>query len=251
MTTITHTETVQRIYELLTENTGSYFLDSGMTNGRHWQQNQGHTIDEWLARPHAILETEYGTYPVLDLFHFLNDRLTLTDTAKKLQKDFEAYIKADTERSPYSCQDMEEWANNWHDNRSDYGDAQIANSYNWDNYLSQTIQYVNFEFNDSSFVLLQVHGGADVRGGYTHPQVFQVMHSYWAHDMTNATIQCTGENCECPEGTEPCEFYLEIRGIVDVFDSDGCLWDGELYKLKVCPNCGGTLEAIAPEPTDW
>jgi hypothetical protein len=240
----THTKTAERIYELLTENTGTHFLDSGMSEGRHWQQNQKHTIEEWLARPNAILETEYGTYPTLDLFHFLNDRLTLTEKARNLQNDFMEWIEADLERSPYSIQDMEEWANQWHDNRTDYGNAQISNSYNWENYLSQTIQYLNFEHEGQSFVLLQVHGGADVRGGYTHPQVFEATNSYWAHDMTGATIQCTVKDCD---------FYLDIRGIYDVCNADGdlAMTSSEFGELKLCPDCGGTLEAIAPEPTDW
>jgi hypothetical protein len=167
-----------------------------------------------------------------------------------LQNDFDAYMEADSERSPYYLSDMEEWANTWHDNRTDYGDARISYSYNWENFLSQDIQYLNFEHAGQSFVLLQVHGGADARGGFTRPQVFEVNNSYWAHDMTDATIQCTGENCECPEGAEPCNFYIDVHG-PDVYDSEGCSWAGDVYELKACPNCGGTLEAIAPEPNKW
>ena len=34
------TQTQQAIFEMLTENTGKHFLDSGGDNGRHWQRNQ-------------------------------------------------------------------------------------------------------------------------------------------------------------------------------------------------------------------
>jgi hypothetical protein len=240
----THTETAQRLYELLTENTGTHFMDSGGENGRHWQRNQGHTLEEWLARPSAILETEWSTYPILDLFGFLNARLTLTETAKTLQDDFNEFMNADSERSPYYISDMEQWANTWHDNRSDYGDARISYSYNWENWLSQDIQYLNFEHAGQSFVLIQIHGGADARGGFTYPQVFEVNSSYWAHDMTDATIQCTGEGCD---------YGLDIRGITDIIGVDGScvMTSSEFYELKGCPECSGTLEAIAPEPSDY
>jgi hypothetical protein len=247
--TNTHTKTAERIYELLTENTGKHFLDSGMSDGRHWQQNQKHSFDEWLNRPSAILETEYGTYPVLDLFHFLNDRLTLTERAESFQKDFKSWIEETPDGSPYSCDDMEQWVEMVNDNPG--LSIRIANSYNWENFLSQTIQYIDFENDGASFVMLQIHGGADVRGGYTHPQIFETSSVYWSYDMTNATIQCTGENCKCEPDAEPCNFLLDIQGTSDVYDVDGSLWDGDVYELKVCPNCGGTLEAIAPEPSDW
>jgi hypothetical protein len=240
----TETQTAQRIFELLTENTGTHFMDSGGENGRHWQRNQGHTLEEWLARPSAILETEWSTYPILDLFGFLNARLTLTETAKQLQDDFDKFMNDDEDRSPYYISDMEQWANTWHDNRSDYGDARIGYSYNWENFLSQDIQYLNFEHAGQSFVLLQVHGGADARGGFTRPQVFEVRSPYWAHDMTDAIIQCTAQ---------PCRFSLEIRGITDICDGEtgAYLESGALDELKVCPKCSGTLEAIAPEPIEY
>lgn len=239
-----HTKTAVRLYEMMTENTGTHMLDSGMSDGRHWQQNQGHTLEEWLHRPSAILETDYSTYVTLDLFGFLNSRVKLTEKAQQFQDAFEVWLAEDSERSPYSCQDMEEWANQFHDNRSDYGDATIANSYNWENFLSQTIQYVNFEFLGESFVMLQIHGGADVRGGYTHPQVFEVSSSYWAHDMTGATIFCNGSECD---------FRLDISGIYDILNRDGDIYltSTEFQELKACPECGSTLDAEAPYPTEY
>lgn len=52
------------------------------------------------------------------------------------------------------------------------------NSYNGECALSQTIQLTMFGLDDiyasGPFVLLQVHGGADVRGGYTTPRLFSL-----------------------------------------------------------------------------
>lgn len=233
--TATPSATERRIYELMTENTGTHFLDSGMSNGRHWQQNQGHTIHEWMQRPSAILETEYSTYATIDLFGWLSNRLQLTERAQEFQHAWNVWLEEDSERSPYSCADMEEWANQFHDSK-DF-ESTIANSYNWENLLSQTIQFIDFEFLGNTFTLLQVHGGADVRGGYTRPQVFETKSQYWAYDMTDVSIECTVENCE---------FHLAVHG-PDV-ERGVSSWDGDLQDLKRCPECDGELQAFAPEP---
>lgn len=232
--TDTFNKTEQRIFEMLTENTGTHFLDSGMSEGRHWQQNQKLSAADFLKRPKATLETEYGTYPTLDLFHFLNDRLTLTPMAETLQADWEHFINSDEERSFYACADMEEFVN-W---VTDSEEARVHNSYNWDNYLSQTIQYADFQVGGQSFTLLQIHGGADVRGGYTRPQVFETNGELWSYGMQNATVQCV--NLEC-------DFCVDVYGCVDITDArTGSLWDGNFSELKACPECQSTLEAIAP-----
>lgn len=245
--TITTTETETRLYEMFTENTGTHFLDSGMADGRHWQQNQKLTVADFLARPKATLETEYGTELTLDLFHFLNDRLTLTGKAKEFQTDFEAFVDGDYALSFYDCETMETWAGFVNDGENK---ATVANSYNWDNYLSQTIQYVSFEYQNRFYVLLQIHGGADVRGGYTRPQVFEMCGEYAFYDMQDATVQCK-ESAHNKESE--CVFFVDIRGGVDIIGEDGAtvMTSSEFYELKVCPKCGGELEAIAPEPNHY
>jgi hypothetical protein len=227
------TNTERRIFEMLTENTGKHFLDSGMSDGRHWQQNQKLTVSDFMKRPKATIDTEYYPEITLDLFHFLNERLTLTALAETLQSDWEHFINSEEDRSFYSCADMEDFVKFV----TDSDEATIANSYNWDNYLSQTIQYVDFHLDGRSFTLLQIHGGADVRGGYTAPQVFETTGELWSYSMQNVTIQCTNKECD---------FYLDVYGCVDVTDSSGSLWDGNFNELKVCPECQSTLEAIAP-----
>jgi hypothetical protein len=236
------TETETRLYEMLTENTGIAMMDSGMSDGRHWQQNQKLTGADFLSRPKATLETEYGTYPTLDLFHFLNDRLTLSTKAKELEADFRAFVDDDNALSYRDIEAMETWAGFAHEGTEK--NPTVANSYNWDNYLSQTIQYVTFENSGRYFVLLQIHGGADVRGGYTLPQIFEMDSEYAFYDMQDAVIHCTNSDCD---------FDISIRGGVDICNSDGelAMTSSELYDLKACPECGGQLEALAPEPNGY
>ena len=46
MTTTIKTDFI--IFEMLTASTGSHFLDSGGSGGRHWERNQKKSFDEFL-----------------------------------------------------------------------------------------------------------------------------------------------------------------------------------------------------------
>jgi hypothetical protein len=76
-----------------------------------------------------------------------------------------------------------------------YGDGEpmVVNTYNHENLLSQVLQYVYFETDDNSYVILSIHGGCDVRGGYTRPRVFELNDSDGASILldSDATIYCT------------------------------------------------------------
>jgi hypothetical protein len=70
-----------------------------------------------------------------------------------------------------------------------------VNSYNEENLLEQVIQFHYFTNESGEFVLLQIHGGADVRGGYTKPRVFSVTETETEiFDYARANIYCTGKD---------------------------------------------------------
>jgi hypothetical protein len=66
------------------------------------------------------------------------------------------------------------------------------NSYNHESILSQVIQYCVYYTGEEYLVALQIHGGADVRGGYTRPRIFSMDEEY-ALVMEYASIYCTGD----------------------------------------------------------
>ena len=144
------------------------------------------------------------------------------------------------ELSFYDCEAMETFVHYATDATKQ---PDTANSYNWDNYLSQVIQYVTFEYQSRWFVLLQVHGGADVRGGYTRPQVFEMNSEFTLYAMQNAVIQCINSECD---------WSVDIYGCSDIIGHDGyaVMTSSEFYELKKCPECGGELEALEPSP-EW
>ena len=49
-----------------------------------------------------------------------------------------------------------------------------TNTYNYENNLSQVLLFRVFVINNEPYVLLQIHGGCDVRGGYTDIKCFKL-----------------------------------------------------------------------------
>jgi len=108
--------------------------------------------------------------PTIDLFHFLADRLMITPESEELEKKFEEYDREHPDED--YLEEMENFANQ--ENDEDEGEVYIENSYERESALSQGIQYAIFHKNDRTFVILQIHGGADIRGGYTKPYIFEI-----------------------------------------------------------------------------
>ena len=55
------TKTQKLVYAMLTENTGTHFLDSGGTNGRRWQRNQAKTIEDFDNEQEQVIEKSRWT----------------------------------------------------------------------------------------------------------------------------------------------------------------------------------------------
>lgn len=163
-------EVKQIIKEMLCENTGCDICDSGGAYGRHWEQNRGKDFDKEDAIRIEVWpnETFMLTY---DVYHYLTNFLEVTDETKKLQKVLDEYVNRE-ESSSY-LQDMEdfmEYLVEEHDFESDG----ITNTYNYENILSQVLQYGIVKSDDEYYTILQVHGGCDVRGSYSKPKIFSL-----------------------------------------------------------------------------
>ena len=77
MTTTQTDTTADKLSEMLQENTGRHFLDSGDHYGRNWERNQ--CID-FESQPEGNVEFwnrkgKLDIIPTLSVFHFLKDRL--------------------------------------------------------------------------------------------------------------------------------------------------------------------------------
>lgn len=164
----------QTIYEMMTTSTGKALCDSGGANGRHWQRNQKLTLDDFKNQPPAILEF-WNDYPemTVNVFHKLTDGCIELDD---LCNEFNA-MECDVWNGEYygTNADQCEWLELC--GFSANGDA--FNTYNWSSNLSQTLQGYELKRTDihgieENYILLQIHQGADVRGGYTDAKLFKV-----------------------------------------------------------------------------
>jgi hypothetical protein len=280
-TTITEVEiptTEQIIERMLTENTGRHFLDSGGAYGRNWERNQGRDFESepvvgFGGFGHG---EDADVWPVLSLFHFLKDRLEY-DHDLTVRMDEE--VIAESEESYLA--DAETFAAMLHDPSLNHElgmEPRTFNSYNYESHLSQVIQWVEFAYAkpdedgepgfEELYCVLSVHGGCDVRGGYTRPYVFKMAGNY-ALVMEDLQIFCTAGGShqptldgkevwvsDCPLGS----WSIDFRGseaTVYVRDAGPNGWGEEFYDSEtvnkyqptrdeddriVCRGCGSEVK---------
>ena len=235
MTTATTTRTDEVLAGMMTENTGRHMLDSGGAYGRNWERNQGRDVADFVNSPAAVW-SDGGMGPVLNVFHFLRDRL---EYAPELDEAFHAWCEEpDNERTPWLA-----LAEQWAEERDT--DAHSYNSYNGEDRLSQVIQWVDFMWDDEHYTLLQIHGGCDVRGGYTAPRVFRSAEG-WHYQLADADVFCTGQDCDGSwslMGGDVCD----NRSGTSTDELDPAFYCPEdRDREDKCPRCGEPLDAGAP-----
>ena len=180
--------TEQVVQKMMTENTGRALCDSGGAYGRNWERNQGRNFGE--SKTGIIEWYSDGPIATLSLYHWLVERLGAyrDDLTDKLHE----FGKSET-------MEYESWPETlraWTESRGIEQSSIIGeNSYNGENVLSQVIQWWSWTEEDKDgyefqVVALQIHGGCDVRGGYTAPRIFEVEEEYALAMCADATIYC-------------------------------------------------------------
>ena len=173
----------QLIYDKLTENTGKHFLDSGGSFNRHWQRNRNKSLFDFFSENEQIFQIGFNEegkaneiIRVVSVFHFLAGNGSNLEL-DKISKAFNGINQLNDELA--NCEPYGVGVNAWdYLERYYYVETQRTwNTYNYDNDLSQTLQGANIRlFIDGQYedyVLIQIHGGCDVRGGYTNAMLFK------------------------------------------------------------------------------
>ena len=166
------------IYKMLTENTGRAICDSGGENGRHWQRNKLRTIDDFRSDAPCTLEiskyehngqVSYDPYISISLFHHLQRVLDIDNLCDEFNS-----IECGNWNGEFYGTDAGQCDWLLENGFTAKGDG--FNSYNWTANYSQDIQGQFLE-HDSGYlyVLLQIHNGADARGGYTDAKLFKML----------------------------------------------------------------------------
>ena len=198
----------QTIFDMLTENTGTHMLDSGGDGGRMWQRNQGLTVETLERAPSASLEIYhserhgYSLEPTINVYHFLRDNLDLN----KRCIEFNALPVRDWGGDVYG---LSRGGQEWLENRGfEFGES--FNTYNWESNLSQVLQFTYVQSPDwglyggqgderGDYLLLQVHGGADVRGGYTDAKLFVIDCEYFGYEACGFAVELPDADTDTPD----------------------------------------------------
>lgn len=228
----------QTVAAMLTENTGTHMLDSGGANGRAWQQNIGKAVSDFEAEPTATAEIWVREFngkltaevlPCVSVFHLLTGgALELDDRCRE-----------------FNAMPVENWGSDDFTGVSHEGaeflelhgfkaNGQGFNTYNWAANHSQVMQgselILENEFGDDRYILLQIHGGADVRGGYTDAKLFKLDDHA---DFYNVVTEDCGFSD--PEGENGISWHGEW-----INSDGGCADDDELLAFALA--CGASLE---------
>lgn len=249
--TDTTTSTADVLAAMFTENTGRHMLDSGGAYGRNFERNAGR---EFLNEPTASFDICRDVWYVQrSTFHFLNERL-----------EFDAERQAEFDKVAETMPD-DSWPaviDAYISERYDGADVLSINTYNHDNVLDQTLQYWQVSERGEAiypdFVILQVHGGCDVRGGYTAPKLFVPTggSEVGLLDDNDIWVSCEGVN---PPQTETLPGFPDAERVIHSWSSDdgGYNWyasdaEADLTNetmtddgVPACPCCGAALQVYA------
>lgn len=234
--------TASVIYDMMTENTGSHMLDSGGAYGRAFQKNRTNGFERG---PEAWLSFD-GDGKVdgagVSLFACLCEFLTFD---ARLQRKFDKFNRRyDPENRKAWLEIMEAFGD------ENCGRGGVYNTYNDEfGLLSGIIQYVTVQTDDCDSILLQHHGGCDVRGGYSAPRAFDVsdMEAFlMSQNDMSASCECTGADiCSgCVETSDISSGVWESRGDEGWPDS----WKPAGGGAAKCTKCGKAVTCWMSRP---
>lgn len=184
------TETERVLQGMLTENTGVHILDSGGAFGRHWQRNRS---GEFLREPKVQVEINTwgdGQKEVLlykSVYHTLREVL---EYSPEWDRKFHLWARLFAPREWTWLTVMEEWGERIAE-RYGWEWVGIENTYNFCAPLTQDLQYGMLDTGgDGDLVILQIHNGADIRGGYTKPRVFTCDLCWFLREVREVELSC-------------------------------------------------------------
>lgn len=164
-------ELEQIIYEMLTENTGRHMLDSGTAYGRNFERNASKTLQDFIDEPAELIFKRGDYYErTVSVFHYIKSLgLSLDHICRNFNEINTSADNWDADCEAYGVS-TEAW-----DYLTEFNDVKILrtfNTYNGDSDLSQILQGAWLTINGDTYLLLQIHGGCDARGGYTDARLF-------------------------------------------------------------------------------
>jgi hypothetical protein len=174
----------------LYEKTSRHPKDSwGVRNDKRNQE-----VDNWEdTQPITVRVYDDEVVVTANIYHYLTTHLKNTEYTEQMTCMLHRLIDEGDMRYLPAMEDFT-------------GNQQGTNTYNRDNILSQDIQNVMFdsdrngeieptsEIYDMNYIALQIHQGADARGGYTKPVILEIQDiDYFIMGQTDITATTTDE----------------------------------------------------------
>ena len=203
------TEVKKLIYSMLIENTGIHFLDSGGASNRGWQKNKTKSIEDFENEDEEFyqLDAKYKeVYRTVSVFHYLTNNLEIDEICERFNNLQNSFNNWDSDVYGVSFQAFEYLKNNF-----DIEVQRSWNTYNGESDLSQILQGANITINEEEYILIQIHNGADARGGYTNAKLLK-KEEYCIHEYLNEWKESDEVEKDIKEGY--------INTFVDYWDED-------------------------------
>jgi hypothetical protein len=235
------TDAEEVIKAQLVEDTGRHLLDSGSAYGRNWEENQDNPL--WDDAAYTVNES-WVTHNVYD---YMTRRLGRDRSCVVLEAALYAYAYSEDRKRDAWLTCMEGFADailaekipraglrsmglsdeaaeellglqaqlsadSVHGSRSG---GMTHNTYNGEFHtLSQVLQGTNIGGPYSEYVLMQVHGGCDIRGGYTAPRVYSTYDGWIPSEFSYYCERCEWSEAESVAAYDTDEM-LFVSGVVD------------------------------------
>ena len=191
------TMTERLLLKMMKQDTGRHFLDSGGAYGRAWQRNQ---IRDFLAEPPATVSFRHGSIDfVVNTYHMLTNAL---DYAPDIDLQLLRYMRKSDDSW---LADAEGFLREYlvtHEADHHGHKVYVENTYNNESNLDHTLQYAVLD----DIVILSIHLGCDVRGGYGQPRAFRwAEYGGWLR-AADGYLVCSGCN-ENWSTDDTCNWY--------------------------------------------
>ena len=225
-----YTPTESVLHDMFTENTGMSMGDSGGDDNRHWQRNQ--EVVDFRDREPFTYSYDGKYFDISkDLFHHLCDALEYDQLATI---KWERWVNETDEMRYNTMSGVEEYLEN---DGIAHEITSSGNSANDETLLNQVFQYVIDR--ETSQVYIAIHGGCDVRGGYTDFKAFEYEDDT-LFDWCRASLSC---GCGSVFTDDLGNHWYEDWTGYTWNNGLPCIWQKHLFRNKlVCKICKQDVE---------
>ena len=167
------------IKAMLIEKVGHSMLDSGGIYGYQHDANVGidfDSNDKVSFDAPSEGETSKDICFTIDVYKYLSSQFKFNDTTEKWNDKLqELRDTAEGDEYPHWSEEVGNLLKTWADDADEeITIGQVYNTCNGQSNLSQGLLYSMVQYNNEYYVVMQIHGGCDVRSGYTDAMIFQL-----------------------------------------------------------------------------